>query len=200
MELLPASGQPVDESEFGMFDMVAGRIAKMLGRPKQPAKETPAQAVARAQKLATLKGRLGYTYQLKIMGDFDALTVIDCCLSIGLKRDADAFIWFGGSMAHPKFRVKPEQGSVAPGASGKVRNLVFSFQPARVYQPKKVLERMTTCMNYFIKRMGGAVVDQLGKKPGTQVLRGEDMNLLKALKDLETAGLKPGQPVTVRLV
>ncbi|MCC6574148.1 MAG: hypothetical protein IT462_10170 [Planctomycetes bacterium] len=198
MELFPDTGTPPEESDFGMFDMVAGRISKKLGRAKKPAAEPVSGAVTRGMKLAGLKGKFGQVQRLFLRGSFAAPAITDAALSIGLKRDGGGFAWSGGR-AQPLFKVRAEGLQLAPNAAGNASAIEFSFMPARVPQPKKVLERMATCANYFIKRIGGQLTDAAGKPANPAIMQGEDPELAKAVAAVTAAGLRPGHPVTVRL-
>lgn len=197
MELVPSSGNALAEDEFPMFDMVASRVAKKLERPKQPAGEAIPQAVARSQRLASLKGKFSMNYTLKVTGNFDAAKITDCALSIGLKREPGGFVWLVN--AQPVFHVKAQGLQMAPGATGNTPAIEFSFQPAKLPQPKKALERMVTCANYFIKRLGGTLMTGAGQKAATTIMTGEDAQLAKLVQDMNAAGLKPGNVVSQRL-
>ncbi len=197
MELVPSSGNALAEDEFPMFDMVASRVAKKLERPKQPAGEAIPQAVARSQRLASLKGKFSMNYTLKVTGNFDAAKITDCALSIGLKREPGGFVWLVN--AQPIFHVKAQGLQLAPGATGNTPAIEFSFQPAKLPQPKKALERMVTCANYFIKRLGGTLMTGAGQKAATTIMTGEDAQLAKLVQDMNAAGLKPGNVVSQRL-
>ncbi len=198
MELFPETATPPEESEFGMFDMVAGRISKKLGRAKKPPAETVEAAVARGQKLAALKGKFGAVQRLFLRGNFDAAQITDAALSIGLKRDSGGFAWMGGR-PQAMFKVRAEGLQLAPNAQGKTAAIEFSFMPARVPQPKKVLERMATCANYFIKRLGGTLTDAANKPAPATIIQGEDPELAKSIQEITAAGLRPGHPITARL-
>jgi hypothetical protein len=197
MELVPSSGNALAEDEFPMFDMVASRVAKKLERPKQPAAEQIGAAVARSQRLASLKGKFSMNYTLKVTGSFDAAQITDSALSIGLKREPGGFVWVVN--AQPIFHVKAQGLQLAAGATGKTAAIEFSFQPAKLSQPKKALERMVTCANYFIKRLGGQLTTSAGTKAATTIMTGEDAQLAKLIQDMNTAGLKPGNVVSQRL-
>lgn len=198
MELIPQSGGALAEDEFPMFDMVASRVAKKLERPKQPAGEAVPQAVARSQRLASLKGKFSMSYTLKVAGNFDAAQITDCALSIGLKREPGGFVWVVNGQ--PMFHVRAQGLQLAPNAAGQTPAIEFSFQPAKVAQPKKLLERMVTCANYFIKRLGGTLMTAAGQKAATTIMTGEDAQLAKLISDMNAAGLKPGNAVSQRLV
>ncbi|MCC6464840.1 MAG: hypothetical protein IT463_05815 [Planctomycetes bacterium] len=198
-ELFPASGQALAEDDLGMFEMVAGRIAKTLKRQKQPPAETPAQAAQRSSGLAALKGRFRDALTLKLTGSFDLAQVIDCCLCLGMRRAGTAFGWFGVMASdEPTFTVS----STAPltaGARGPAQAVSFTLQPAKVTQPGKALERMVTAMNYFKRRIAGNIVEASGQPPAEGVARGEHPLLAAAVKKITDAGLRPGQVVTRRL-
>ena len=197
MELVPTSGVALAEDEFPMFDMVASRVAKKLERAKQPAGEQVSAAVARSQKLVSLKGRFGMAYTLKLAGQFDAAKITDCALSIGLKREPGGFVWLVNGK--PVFQVRAQGLKLDAGATGQTRIVEFSYKPASAAQPKKVLERMFTCANYFAKRLGGEIQTAAGQKAGTQIMSGEDASLIKLIQELGALGLKPGNVVTQRL-
>lgn len=199
-ELFPASGQPLAEDDLGMFEMVAGRIAKLLKRTKQPMTENAAGAAGRSAKLASLKGKFADRYSLVVAGSFDAAKVIDCCLCLGMKRRGDQFGWFGSVSDEPTFTVRGEPTALAPAAKGAVAKVHFTFEPAKVAQPGKTLERMFTACNYFVRRLGGKVVKPDGSAPPETVARGEDPALAAAVKKVNDAGLRPGNVVSRRLV
>jgi len=198
-ELFPPSGQPMAEDDLGMFEMVAGRIAKLLKRTKQPMKETAAQAAQRSAALAALKGKFADTYSLVVAGSFDAAAVIDCALCLGMKRRGDTFGWFGSVGDEPTFTVHAEPTRLAASAKGPVSKVHFTFQPVKVAQPAKTLERMFTAANYFVRRINGKITKADGSAPPEGVLRGEDPALAAAVKKITDAGLRPGNVVTRRL-
>lgn len=199
-ELFPASGQPLAEDDLGMFEMVAGRIAKLLKRGKQPMTENAAGAAGRSAKLASLKGKFADKYSLVVAGSFDAAKVIDCCLCLGMKRRGDQFGWFGSVADEPTFTVRGEPTALAAAAKGAVTKVHFTFEPAKVAQPGKTLERMFTACNYFVRRIGGKIVKADGSAPPEGVARGEDPALAAAVKKVNDAGLRPGNVVSRRLV
>lgn len=198
-ELFPASGQALAEDDLGMFEMVAGRIAKLLKRDKQPMTENAAGAAGRSGKLASLKGKFADKYTLVVAGSFDAAKVIDCCLCLGMKRRADQFGWFGSVGDEPTFTVRGEPTPLAPGAKGVVSKVHFTFEPVKVAQPAKTLERMFTACNYFVRKLGGKVLKADGTPPGEGVARGDDPALAAAVKKISDAGLRPGNVVSRRL-
>ncbi|MBE7491746.1 MAG: hypothetical protein HS108_08345 [Planctomycetes bacterium] len=198
-ELFGVSGQPMAEDDLGMFEMVAGRIAKLLKRDKQPMTENAAGAAARSAKLAALKGRFADRCALVVAGSFDAAKVIDCCLCLGMKRRGDQFGWFGSVGDEPTFVVRGEPTALAAGARGAVARVHFSFEPVKVAQPAKTLERMFTACNYFVRRLGGKITRPDGSAPPDSVARGEDPALAAAVKKITDAGLRPGNVVARRL-
>lgn len=198
-ELYPASGQPIAEDDLGMFEMVAGRIAKTLGRTKQPAAENASAASQRSGKLAALKGRFADRYTLIVAGRFEAPKVIDCALCLGMKRQGDKFAWFGAIGDEPTFLVQGDPTGLKAGAKGVLSKVHFSFAPAKVAQPGKTLERMFTAANYFTKRIGGKLQRADGGAVPESVARGEDPALGAAVKKVAEAGLRPGNAVTRRL-
>jgi hypothetical protein len=171
-ELFTAAGAPVAEDDLGMFDMVAGRIAKTLGRTKQPGAENPGAAAGRSGKLAALKGKFADTYSLQVAGQLDAAKVIDCALCLGMKRLGPRFGWFGAVSDEPTFTVEGEPTALKAGAKGPVSKVHFRFVPAKVAQPGKVLERMFTAANYFIRRAGGKLLKGDGSAPRRPVAFG----------------------------
>ncbi|MBX3461410.1 MAG: hypothetical protein KF696_15805 [Planctomycetes bacterium] len=200
-ELLPGTGQPLAQDDLEMFEMVAGRVAKTLGRAKQPPAEDAAKGAARSAQIAALKGKLGDKFGLALAGDFDIAKVTDCCLCLGMKRVGTVFAWLGGqAMGEPVFTVAVDGAQLAPGAAGKTKRVTFSYPVAAVKQPRKVLERIFAATHYFTRRLGGTLQLLDGSAPGDGVARGEHPKLEAIIKKIESAGLKPGNVVARRLV
>ncbi|MCC7509302.1 MAG: hypothetical protein IT464_07990 [Planctomycetes bacterium] len=200
-ELLPGTGQPLAQDDLEMFEMVAGRVAKTLGRAKQPPKEDAAAGAARSAKVAALKGKLSDRFGLAVAGSFDLAQVTDCCLCLGMKRAGDVFAWLGGqAMGDPVFQVAVDGAKLAPGAKGKSPRITLSYAVAGVKQPRKVLERIFAACHYFTKRLGGTLQLLDGSPADDGVARGEHPKLESLIKKVTDTGLKPGHLVTKRLV
>jgi len=198
-ELFTPLGQPLAEDDLGMFDMVAGRIAKTLGRTKQPPAENAAAAASRSGKLASLKGKFSDAYELVVIGKFEAGKVIDCALCLGMRRLGDKFGWFGALADEPTFTVTGEPTALKAAAKGPVSTVHLRFVPAKVAQPGKVLERMFTAGNYFVRRIGGKLQKPGGAALPETLVRGEDPALSALVKKVTDQKLKPGNVVARRL-
>jgi hypothetical protein len=199
-ELVPGSGEAVAQDDLEMFEMVAGRVAKTLKRELQKSEQDAAAAAARSTELVGMKGQLGDECGMALAGDFNLADVTDCCLSLGLKRAGNQFVWLGGTaMGEPVFRVAVDGAELAPGAQGKTPRVAISFKVAEVKQPGKTLERVFAAMHYFSKRLGGTPQMLDGSAVSDGVARGEHPALQAAEDKIVNAGLRPGNVVARRL-
>ncbi|MEE9312833.1 MAG: hypothetical protein V3V10_10540 [Planctomycetota bacterium] len=200
-ELFPASGEALAEDDLGMFSMVAGRVAKTLGRDKTEAEEDTASAAARSNTLAGLKGTLSDTFSIGITGDLDLAKVLDAALSLGMKRGAKGVGWMAGqAVGDPLFLVSAEGSDLAAGCTGNTSKVSLTFTVAAVTQPNKVAERMFTAANYMQGKCGGEIVGADGNPASDDLARGQDAKLDSAIERITAAGLTPGHVVTKRLV
>ncbi|MCF6229134.1 MAG: hypothetical protein L3J82_10855, partial [Planctomycetes bacterium] len=200
-ELFPASGEALAEDDLGMFSMVAGRVAKTLGREKTSPDEDAASAAARSSALAALKGTFGDTFSIGISGDLDLAKVLDAALSLGMKRGANGIGWMAGrSTGDPLFKVTADGSDLAAGCTGSTNKVSLTFTVAAVTQPNKVAERMFTAANYMKGKCGGEIVGRDGAAASEELARGHDQSLDAAIEKITAAGQRPGHVVTKRLV
>jgi hypothetical protein len=200
-ELFPASGKPLAEDDLGMFSMVAGRVAKTLGREKTEPEEDAASAAARSGSLSGLKGTLGDTFSIGITGSLDVAQVLDAALSLGMKRTPNGIGWMAGhSTGNPLFLVTADGNDLAAGCTGNTAKVSLTFTVAAVTQPNKVAERMFAAANYMKGKFGGEMVGPDDQPANDDLARGQHPSLDAAIEKITAAGLRPGHVVTQRLV